>query len=289
MENPTPDPTEGIDTPSPTEGAAPVEAETTTIEPAPDASPAPEADTPAETESAEEPKEKAPAPRTERRIQQLVSDKKAAMEYGDFWKQKYEAELGGQNAPEPAPEPLPLTPPKLEDYDYDQDAWSAAMLSHATAIANEAAASKLEEALQRQAQEASTLQRQQSWAEKEAVFAAEHPDYVEVAFATKEMFEAIQELDLGPEASYALGQLSEAELTRIQGLSPMRMGVEISSLVASQPAPSKPAAAPKPTTQAPEPMAPLAGGSQPSISPANETMEDFVKRRWEETKAQRGL
>ena len=290
MDELTPDPTQGIEAPDTTNGVPPIAAEPDAVDAAPDASPAPEQEPLAE-DGAVEPQEKALAPRTERRIQQLVSDKKAAMEYGDFWKQRYEAELGGQTPPEPAPEPEPLTPPKLEDFDYDQDAWSQAMLTHATAVANQAADARVQEALQQREQAVQAETIEADFASRVQAFAAEVDDFEEVALnpaipISEQMGEVIKFSENGPALAYHLGQ-NVAEAARISQLPSHMQAFELAKVEMSLSTPEKPTVAPT-TTQAPAPLEPV-GGQQPSISPANESMEDFVKRRWEETKAKRGF
>ena len=74
--------------------------------------------------------------RAEQRIQQLVGDKKAAMEYGNFWKDKFEQSHAP--APEVIETPAPLVMPKLEDFDHDTDKWAAAITDYNAQFINQA-------------------------------------------------------------------------------------------------------------------------------------------------------
>lgn len=245
-------------------------------------SPAQEDVTEAE-ESAVEP-DKAPSERTQKRIQRLVSDKKAAMEYGEYWKQKYEEDVA-QKAASSEPVAPPPSEPKLEDFDYDYDRWASAVADYNSQVVAKTVEERMAEVLAKQSEQQTAQQRASAWAERVAAFEAQHDDFTEVVSdptvpITQGMAEIIQSSENGPAVAYHLGN-NPAEAHRIAQLPASMQAFELGKIEVSLAAPPKPTATPKQTTQAPAPLSPVSG-QQPSVSHANESMEDFMKRRREE-------
>ena len=216
--------------------------------------------------------------RAEQRIQQLVGDKKAAMEYGNFWKDKFEQ----SNTVQPVVETTaPLVMPKLEDFDHDTELWAAAITTYNGQYINEAVNKGVNTALEATNKQAAQTAQDANWSANVAKFKEENPDFDSVAFATKGIHDIIKGQANGPEIAYHLGK-NPAEAQRIGTLPPGQQAFELGKL---QMSPSKPAAKQK-TTQAPEPPNPV-GGQQPNTSVANESIDDFMTRRRAEKKAQR--
>lgn len=277
MEQPSLDPTDGIDN-ALSAGAEPA--------PTDPVSPEPEDPTTEVADSAQqESDEDNTSTRAERRIQQLIGDKKAAKEYGDFWKQRFE-EL--QSAPSQAPEPEPVPAPKrpkLEDFDYDQDAYDAAVDNYNQWVINDTVSKRIQETLQTVEQQQASQQRQATWDQKVQAFEAEHPDFRETAFATQEMFEVIREHENGPEIAYNLGKMDPSELTRIQNLPPIPMAFELQKLVSSTPPSPKPAATPKQATKAPEPLSPVSGSMPDKVPTKDMSIDDWMAHRRQQLNA----
>ena len=225
------------------------------------------------TEESQEATQKEPS-RAEKRIQQLVGDRNHAMEYGDFWKDKYEQSQ--QAAPAPKEDkPAPVMP-KLEDFDYDQDAYNVSMQNWNSHQIAEQVKVGVAEAMEQSGQQTAAQQVDANWQANVAEFSKEHGDFAQVAFATEGIYDAIKAHPDGPAIAYHLGQNPE-EAARIGNLSPSQLPFELGRLELS----SKPAVAQKQVTNAPDPMSPV-GGGQPTLSTANETMDDFMARRNEE-------
>lgn len=224
--------------------------------------------------------------RAEQRIQQLVGDKKSAMEYGnmhkeqaDFYKAQYEA-LTASQAPK-VEEPKPLAVPTMEDFDHDTEQWASAMLSYNAQVIDQKVNSGVKQALEATNKQAAQSAQDANWTANVARFKEANPDFDSVAFATKDIYSFIKGLDNGPEIAYALGQ-NPNEAQRIGSLPKAQQAFELGRLQMSQ---VKPAVKQK-TTQAPEPPNPV-GGQQPNTSVANESIDDFMRRRRDQAKARR--
>lgn len=257
--------------------ASPVDAESTLPEQG--TSPDPVSDEDA-ADSAEHAEGDRP-PRAQQRIQQLVAEKKFAMEFAELQKRRAdELEQKVQSAA-PKDPPEPLSAPKLEDFEYDQDAWAAALLAYNDQVIDRKTTERVAKALNQTAEQQQQNTVDAKWKANAEKFSATHEDFNEVAFATKDIFEAIKGLDDGPAIAYHLGK-NPREAERIATLPPGQMAFELGRLKVSPP----PAASQKPVTRAPEPMNPV-GGGQPKLSTAHETIEDFMKRRNAEEAARR--
>jgi len=168
--------------------------------------------------------------------------------------------------------------PRLEDFDYDQDA-------HTEALVEFRANKRLEEARQADAQQqvhAEQMRRSTEFAQK--VEAANIPDYDEVVGVLIDTFtlplelvNTIQDLgDQGPKVVHYLGKhLDVAE--KIVGMPPTKAGFELARIVnkieggATKPPPKK-------TTKAPEPIKPLQSSSGKTSKSFEEmSMEDLMK------------
>jgi hypothetical protein len=224
--------------------------------------------------------------RAAERIQQLVGEKKAAMEYGDFWKQKFEEVA---QVPAPASEPeKPETPsvmPRLEDFEYDNDAWAVAYSEWANRNAARTAEEAAKRVIEQNQKTVQTDQLETAWQNRVADFAnsdSAPDDFIAVLSSpefvqTPEMAETIKTDANGPELAYYLGT-NIAEASRIAQLPPVQQGIQLGRILdkfSSQ----KSAVAQKQTTAAPTPPNPV-GSGQPANTPgAEESIEDFMRRR----------
>ena len=255
------------------EQPTPVEADST---PEPDHSPDPVSEDAAD--GAIEEVEEAKPSRAQQRIQQLVGDRNHAMEFGKL-QQEEATRLREQLAAreKPAETPAPAMP-SLEDFDYDQDSYNVAMQAWNTRAIAEQVKAGVSEAMRLTSQTAAATQVDAEWKANLATFSAEHEDFNDVAYANEAIYDVIKTLPDGPDIAYHLGQNME-EAHRIAALPASQIPFALGRLNMS----SKPVVAQKQATRAPDPMAPV-GGGQPTLSHANETMEDFVARRRTETR-----
>jgi hypothetical protein len=186
----------------------------------------------------------------QKRIDELTRLRYDAERERDHWRQMAMRQAPAQQEPA-KPEP-PKALPKLEDFNYDEAAYQAALMTHVTA---EAARKVREDARREQAEEAAK-QRVKSWKTRESEFKAKHEDYESIAYyapITDAMVEVIQESELGPEIAYYLGK-NRDEAERIAQLDPVKAAREIGRLEARLEKPSAPAV-PKPVavSKAPPP------------------------------------
>lgn len=155
--------------------------------------------------------------------------------------------------------------PKLEDFEYDKEQYTQAMIEHkinekvSEALANQANTQKQSQAQAEQAAINATFN------EKAAAFAASNPDYEKVieanganAVYSQTLREAIITSEYGPQLDYAM--LSNPQLLdQLNGMTPVQAAREIGKLEASY---TKPAVTPSPAktvSTAPDPV-PVSGG-----------------------------
>lgn len=269
-----------------------------TPEPVPD--PVPEPQAPPEptaavgTEEAEPPRRAKPSPID--RIDRLAARARAAEEAARYWQEQ-------ATAPKPEPEaPKAAAPAKPtreqyqnpDDYDAALVEWAAMSAVQRHRAETEAAETARRETEARTAEQASRREQfakvEQDWTTRRATFAAEHPDFAEIAEAdpldggppiTGSMAMAIKISENGPEIAYWLGQNTE-EAERIAKIpDEARQMFEIARLSGRLAA----GGARAPTT--PPPITPLRGAAAAATrrSPEQETQEEYSARRRAERKA----
>lgn len=240
----------------------------TPAEPVPDEvkPPEPEAGSndPDDDEAGEQPPEKQPLPKgVQRKINKLtrrVGEKDAQLAELQERLAQYEQ---GQVQQKPADAPTVAKQaegrPKLEDFDFDQDA-------HAEAL--------VEWKLKQREQQEAIETRKRKFSEQEAAFAAEHPDYEDVAKnpevpITRDMVMAMVETDNPPAIAYYLGQNPDeaAEIAQMGPLAAARaIGRIEAKLAAPPPKPAAPRELPKKTTNAPPPPKTVTGAGRPEVT-----------------------
>jgi hypothetical protein len=219
---------------------------------APDAIAAEPAETPVEmqaesspavtdTDESSEPKPKG----VQKRIDELTRLRHEAQRERDHWRELAMRQQAPAKQEPVAPE-TPAALPKLEDFNYDETAYQAALLKHATAEA----ARQVREELRQEENQRKQQERVKSWKTRESDFKAKNPDYEDVAYfapISDAMAEIIQESEVGPELAYYLGKnLDEAR--QIAELDAVKAARAIGRIEAKL---EKPAAAPAPTPKPP--------------------------------------
>lgn len=234
-----------------------------------------EPDSPPDADPESEPQK----PRAQERIEQVIAERNAAKEYGEYWRQQALANVA------PAPTPKEPTPqPSLEQFEYDQDKFAKATVDWATEQATAAAAKAVETQLDVQAKATRQADLQVKWEDRAAKFAETNPDYHAVVTnptiqLTAEMVEVMAESEKGPDIAYHLG-MNPDKAARIARMSTVQQAAAIGRLEAEV---SKPAPKPQPTS-APEPPNPV-GGQQPGASPADMDIDEWMDHRNAETRA----
>ena len=170
------------------------------------------------------------------------------------------------------------------------EAYNTAFEQYITERANYVAEVKVREKLaeedkKRKDQELADQQKQvqQSYLQRVQKATEKYPDYHEVAESPEvqvsiPMASAIAHSEEGPEIAYYLGK-NPAEAERISKLVPQLQLVELGKIVAKI---TTPAPSPKPVSAAPSPGKPIKAGSEATISPEEESMEQYAARRKKE-------
>lgn len=121
----------------------------------------------------------------------------------------------------------------------------------------------------------------QSWSERVREATSRYTDFEQVALApdvpiTPQIAEMLKHSDRGPDLAYWLGmnKAAAAELAALSKTSPMQVAWHLGRLEASLTAP-----APRTTSQAPAPIAPVRGTSQPVYNPDKMSMSDYIAAR----------
>ncbi len=217
-----------------------------------------------------DPESEAPKQRAKERIEQVIAERNAAKEYGEYWRQQALANVVPATAPaEPTPQPT------IEQFDYDPDKFAKATVDWATKEAKSAATEAVKTQLDVQAKATRQADLQTKWEERAAKFTEDHPDYHAVVTnptikMTSEMVEVMAESDKGPEMAYHLG-LNPDKAARIARMSTVQQAAAIGRLEAEV---SKPA--PKPQlTSAPTPPTSV-GGQQPTVDVMELPIEDYM-------------
>lgn len=260
------------------------------------------------TNSASEPKKS----RAEERIQELVAERNAAKEYAEYWrdaaiKVTRTSQPEARQAPAPKPHEVQQTAPTLEQFKYDQQAWSTAM----SEWANYQITAGTQRAMQQNQQQQSQNEVLQKYTEKVETFKKDHPDFDLVTSNPKlpsldRMAAAmVINSDMAAELTYHLAQNPE-EAVRIARMNPTQQALAIGRLegkvgtvtqttvpveaevktVKTTPAQTKPVV--PAVTQAPDPLEPIHAGGADSPNP--ETVKDvneWMRMRAAEVKARR--
>lgn len=163
--------------------------------------------------------------------------------------------------------------PTLEEYDYDEEAHTQALIDAKVAAAVQETLRKQQTEAQRNAE---VSQRVQKFAEKEAKFAQTVDDYDQVTRSESLMIndlmaEIIQTSDKGPEMAYFLGK-NPQEAYRISRLPPIEAQRALLRIEAG--AEAKPA-----ITRAPDPVPDIGGEDVPVEDMDKLPPEQWMKRR----------
>jgi hypothetical protein len=208
----------------------------------------------------------------QKRIDELTRLRHEAQRERDHWRElaMRQQAPAKQEAPQ-ADKPKAL--PKLEDFNYDEAAYQAALITHAT----QEASRKVREELRAEEAERQKAERAKSWKTRENEFKAKNPDYEDVVYTapiSDAMADLIMESEIGAELAYYLGKNTD-EASRIAQLDPVKAARELGRIeaklekppaapVAPRPPPVSKAPPPPPRIEATESAAPIRADSPDS-------------------------
>jgi hypothetical protein len=143
----------------------------------------------------------------QKRIDKLTWEKNREREEAQYWREQAKKAQQPQEVPK-APEAT--KPLKLEDFQYDEAAYYAAVNDQARAIARQEALAALKEEREAEQQRA----RAQTFQTRAQEFAKSKPDFTEIATdrtlpVNATMAEVIRDSEIGPELLYWIGQNRE--------------------------------------------------------------------------------
>lgn len=222
-----------------------------------------------------------PAPEVDpvqKRIDKLTREKRELEWDRDRWRQQASQQTPAKPA---AAAEAPKAAPKLEDYNFDEAAYQAALTAHVTAEA----ARQVRDEFRKEQEQLTQRQRTDAWRKRESEFAAKTPDYEDKAYYAPipdKAVSIIQDCENGPAIAYYLGE-HPAEAQALEGMSESAMARAIGRIESKLDAPPPaPVPAPKPVSKAPPPP-PKIEAVEPAISKAwNDpalSQEEFNKRR----------
>ena len=228
--------------------------EPTKAEATPEASPAPEVETPSD------PAQDA----VQKRINKITADKYAEKRRADDLQAKV-------NELEQSKPPLPNDMPKEEDFDYDTDKYNQAMIQYEVRKQLEAN----QQATNQQAVELKSQEVTNGFFDKAAKYAADHPGYDEAVkklpIFQQDTLQAIYSQEKGPQVAHYLAEhLDIAD--SIANATPINAAVIIGQISMGLTADNKPV---KPTT-APEPVETLSGGASVTKSQEDMSMDEIM-------------
>lgn len=227
------------------------------------------------------------------RIQELVAERNAAMEFGQYWQQRA-LELMRQTGAAPAKdggpggEPADDPEPRLEDFD-STEKWAEAFRAWTRRQIETTVDKTVEQKTRSQREEEQRAAVLTAWNERLTKFVEEQPDALAVISArtlpiTEHMRDVILASEIGPQIAYHLGK-NPATAARIARMSPTQQAAAIGrlegQLLAQQQvgAPSPSSAQRKAAKPAPPPPSPVDGGSRSEIDLDKCSLQEFMAYR----------
>jgi hypothetical protein len=227
-----------------------------------------------DTDENAEPKRKSGA---EARIDELTRLRREAERDRDYWREHATRQTPAK--PEAVEPEKPKPVPKLEDFNYDEAAYQAALTAHVTAEA----ARQVREEFRKEQEQLTAKQRTEAWRKRESDFAAKTPDYKDKAYyapISDVMADIIKDSDKGPEIAYYLGNNPD-ESRGIAQMSERQAAVAIGRIEAKLEKPSAPEPTPKPVSKAPPPPPKIeATDSTPRVSTTSPDSDKLSDDEW---------
>lgn len=208
--------------------------------------------------------------KTQKRINKITAEKYAEKRRAE----EAEKALNELKAQAPSQPIQTGQEPKLEDFDYDETAHTAALIDYKV----NQKAEQIQQAQQHQVQQQAQQARQNSFQEKVAAFEEKATDYQEVVANIPQLpgetLDAVMQSDKGPELAYYLGKhLDVAD--EIASASPMVAAMKLGQISAQLTATTKTVN----TSAAPEPIEPVGSGGVSSQDVEEMSMEQIYNMK----------
>lgn len=238
--------------------------------------------------------------RAQERIEELNAQKKAAVEYGEFWRQRFEeqqqrqptqaAPAPAQDTPDPEPDPDEFDDPKA--YTKAYTAWydkkAEKRIQAVTTQAQKDAETAAEKRLAKAEEERRLRALNDGFGLRQQEFAGKTADYFEtirnpaLTFFNGEVLEVIKSSELGPQIAYHIAK-SPQLVAKLAGKSVPQRLAELGRIEAEL---SRPAPPPK-VTAAPAPPTPIGGGAGGEVDPSKLSISDWMSHRTKQILARR--
>lgn len=218
------------------------------------------------------------------RNRELAIERDAALEYGEFWRKRFEE---SQQRPAPvAPQPEEDPRPKRADFD-DDDAWADALSTWTENRATKKAEAAADARFAKVREEDRLRTQQSTFATRAESFAKGHPDFQTtisnpaLTFLNGEFLGVIMESEKGPELAYHIGKSPElvAKLTR------MTVPQRLAALGRIEADLSRPPPAPKPSGAPPPPTPISSGASGGGVDLEKLSAKEYLRVRLEQRAA----
>jgi hypothetical protein len=234
--------------------------------------------------------------RAQERIEELNARAKAAQEYGEYWRQRFEERdrqavpAPVQETPDPEPDADAFDDPKT--YTKAYSAWNDRKTEKRIQQIAEQAKKDAETAADKRHAKASEEARLRAldgqFEQRQQAFAEKTPDYADVIrnpalnFFNGDFLEAIKADEMGPQLAYHIAK-SPALVAKLAGQSVPARLASLGRIAAEL---SRPAPPPK-VTAAPAPPTPIGGGAGGEIDPRKLSIDDWMQHRTKEIRAKR--
>lgn len=221
------------------------------------------------------------------RIQALASDKRAAVEYAEFQKQRADELEKKLQAQHPAED---NTPPDISKYD-DATKWATDYSNWATKMASKVADDRIAERIETMETERTQAQIENDFEASLNDAAQKHDDFWEVitdpsaTHMNGALLDALKQMPDAGELAYHLNS-NPLEARQIAAKSPVQIAAELGRLSVTLAGQTK---APDPNlTKAPEPPTDLTGAAKGEVDLNKVGIDDYMRIRREQLKARRG-
>lgn len=238
--------------------------------------------------------------RAQERIEELSARAKAATEYGEFYRQRFEELQRQQTQPvqaapaveQPAPEPNADDFDDPKEYTRAHATWvrteAAKELKRAVQEAQATAKTEAEKALTKAREEDRLRTLNDGFGLRQQQFAETTADYwvtvgnPSLNFFNGEFLEAIKADEMGPQLAYQIAKDPKV-VARLAGKSVSQRLLELGRIKAEL---SRPAPPPK-VTAAPAPPTPIGGGQGGEVDPSKLSIDDWMQHRTKQILAKR--
>lgn len=236
--------------------------------------------------------------RAQERIEELNARAKAATEYGEYWRQRFEerdrqpavAAPVAQEQPEPEPDADEFDDPKAYTKAYTawHDRKTEKRIQQIAEQAKKDADSAADKRLAKANEETRLRAINDGFGLRQQEFAEKTPDYWDairnpaLTFFNGDFLEAMKADEIGPQLAYHISKTPKL-VAQLAGQSVPQRLATLGRIAADL---SRPAPPPK-VTAAPAPPTPIGGGAGGTVDPSRLSIDDWMKHRTQELLAKR--